>query len=120
MIEFKAFLGPDNGLHFACVKVAGDSVAEELIQLDRLAHEVTGTKLGDYTSIMAGEAEVNPMVILALVAAGHVSSRICAEKIEIYTRDPRDPDNPAAKVFVGERLSEVTVAVCFSGPDKER
>lgn len=120
VIEFKAYLGEHGGLHFACTGTSGDVVVEELLRLDKLAREITGTGLGDPVSAMIGEEEVNPMVILALVATGHVSSRVDANKVDLYVRDPRDPVNPAAEIFAGTRLSGVTVAVCFSGPDKER
>lgn len=120
MIEFRAFLGEHGGLHFVCVQSSGGAVAEELLRLDCLSREITGMGIGGYGEVLSGEAYVNPMVVLALIAEGHMSSRVNAERVELYTRDPRDPDNPAARIFQGARLKEVTVAVCFSGPDKEQ
>jgi|GEM_PF-6477546 len=114
MIEFKAVLGPDSGLHFVCTKLEGDAVAHQWAVMDERARELTGMGLGNPVYVVGKDNDPNPMVILALVLDGVLKWNLEQDSVALFVRDETWP---AGRRPVGERLKHMTVAVWFPDSD---
>lgn len=114
MIEFKAYLGRDYGLHFACTRMEGAEVAEEWDMLNAKSRELTGMSLGSPVKMAGRGEDPDPMSILALILDRTLEARIEFELEEISVKDET---MPSGRRVVRQEKRQVTVTARLPGED---
>lgn len=114
MIEFKAYLGRDYGLHFACTRMEGAEVAEEWDMLNAKSRDLTGASLGRPVKMAGCGEDPNPVCILALILDQTLDAHIEFELEEISVKDET---MPSGRRMIRQEKKQVTVVAGLPGGD---